>query len=194
MSDANAIELTRAQVMTALKSERMTFAEMIPILAGMGLLTCKETHHMRSSWGNLICESCENILNVTWSRHMRRLGARELDADEVRGAWIYAHGFIENVCMQRYLQDAVIETTRTDFVHGQDASGKPTVTEVVTKTVRRETRINFAALKLLSEVRDKMARMAGFDVSDPDPAGPTPRKKMNVIERDHPERRTDRVN
>jgi hypothetical protein len=171
----NVTDADRFAVMKVMYGEGIAFVDMIPVLIALGLLECQDGHRSRPGreLGTTVCEGCENNLNQYWRRSLARMGAEELDRDEVKGAWLHDHVLIAEECIRRRVQHVVTETTHTAL----DADGK----EVVTTTVKRETKINIGAMRLLSEVRTKIARLSGLDVEDLDVVdAETQRSKVNV--------------
>lgn len=178
------IDLDRLDVIGILHERGKSFTEMVPTIQGLGLLTCQESHHKRPLLdGTPVCTTCANTLLVQWRRYLAKLGDSDIDVDETKGAWLHAHAEVYRICRQRCVQEIAVETTRTEYVTtpADAAAGTPATTaEVVTRTVRKETRVNTSLLRLSLEVRDKMLRMAGVDLDDPDVLEPVPRGKVHV--------------
>lgn len=155
----------------------ISFASMVPLLRGMRLLGCQncdDPAFQRSTRdGETICETCENTLNQDWRRYLERLGVEleKADVKQIKGAWMYAHDFIEQVCIENHIVEAEVITTRTEIVDGK---------EIKHTTTRKERRVNVTLLRLLSDVHDKRLKLAGIDIDDPERADPPPRKKMHI--------------
>lgn len=161
-------DLNRTDVMWMLFAKGQSFVEMIPPLQQLGLLTCQESHRKRPAHGGEVCESCEATVNQSWRRYLAKLGATKEDAYEVRGTWLHGQETVARICMERYRQEIEIVTTRTEMVArtSTDAAGVVTTTHepVETTTVRKETKIHTALLRLYLDVRDKVARVGGLNI------------------------------
>jgi hypothetical protein len=178
------VEIDRWQAIKEHYAEGMTFAAMVPLLRDAGLLDCQKGHRQRRGKnGTTVCATCENTATQTWLRGLARLGEVEANALEVRGAWIEDHEFIIRTCRERCIQRVRITTTRSEMVaRTVTVDGVETVSEVPSTitTVREEVRINQGLLRLLSETRDKITRMTGIDLDDPEAMEKVPRGKVNV--------------
>lgn len=183
-SAPTAAELDRWHAVKIFYAEGMTFAAMVPLLHEAGLLDCQKSHRQRRGrGGEMICATCEDTTGQTWRRGLARLGEEEANAFEVRGAWIEDHEFIIRTCRERCIQHVKITTTRTEQVTRTETIDGATITKEVPSTittVREEVRINQGLLRLLSETRDKITRMTGIDVDDPESMEKVPRGKVHV--------------
>lgn len=168
-------DLDRLLVIKVLMTKGMSYSEMIPTLTGLGLIECEKSHRMRSTSEGQVCATCEHKVGETWRRYLKQLGSKDLDLDEIKGAWLTVHMIVDDICRKRYVQDVEITTTRTETVDGK---------EITTTTVRRERRINSHLLRLSLEVQDKVMRFAGVDLDDPASLDPVPRAKVHVNRHD----------
>lgn len=179
------LELDRWTVMRVLRAERYSFPAMIPILAALGLVACQDDHRfrIRRDNGETVCVTCENTLLVSWRRGLVRLGEQTIDPHEARGAWFEDHGLIVQLCLENAVGPATSTTTRTtetvEVVDGREVKTTNTV-----RNVREFRVINAGLLRLLSDVRDKMARVTGFNVAVAGDADPTPAPELHFHELD----------
>ena len=147
--------LDRWQVMKAMRAEGKEFAEMVPLLGEMGLLACRTDHRSRvTGKGATVCSTCEDTISAQWRRGLTRLaetgGADDLL--EAKGSWIEAYTFIRDTCRKHAVVTRVRSVTRTKH------DGTTETTET------REAVVNGRLLRLLAQVSDKLARVAGVDV------------------------------
>jgi len=168
-------EVDREQAMLLLYSQGYSFAAMVGPLHAFNLLKCDDLHRDRQDGrGGKVCATCENTIAATWRRHMARIGADKEEIAEVKGAWLTVHMLVEQICISRFASDVVTTETRTEIVDGQP---------VTTTTERREPRTNVGLLRLMCEVRDKMARMGGLNVKNPPSSRKVSRRLLAVTER-----------
>lgn len=152
-AEHEASESDRWQVIKVLFAEGKTFPEMIPILGELGLLECKKDHRTRRNRdGSSVCATCEMTISQQWRRGLARLTEQEADVLAVKGAWIEAHEFIRDTCRKRCIKVHRHEVTRVL----PDGTQETTVDE--------HTTVNLGLLRLLAQVSDKLARVAGVDV------------------------------
>lgn len=175
------LELDRFTVMRVLRAERFSFPAMIPVLVELGLLECHDDHRfrVRRDNGESVCISCENNLAVFWKRGLARLGEKAIDPKEAKGAWFEDHEFIMQMCRENAIGPAKRTTTRTtetvEIVEGKEVKTTNTVRNVTEFRV-----INHGLLRLLSDVRDKMARVGGFNVATTGNVETTPSIEMHI--------------
>lgn len=185
--DVTAVELSRWQVMRALRAERYSFPAMIPVLLTHGLLECQDDHRMRvrRDNGESVCVTCENTLLVYWRRGLARLAETyaAMDVSEVKGAWFEDHEFILATCRENTIAKRVVTTTHTvetvQFVDGKEVPSRTSNT-----TTREEWRVNTPLLRLIGDVRDKMARIGGMNVDRPVTGDKAPDIEIHFHERD----------
>lgn len=176
------LDLDRWQVIRALRRERFSFPSMIPVLTTLGLLECQETHRRRTlADGDEVCVTCENTLYVIWRRGLAKLGAAPIDRDAAKGEWIEDHELIAELCRTRAITKAKVTTTRTtEYI--QLIEGKEVTTRDAVTTVRESVEIHPSLLRLLADVRDKMARLSGINVTVPGIGEPTPAPELHFHE------------
>jgi hypothetical protein len=145
-------ERDRWQVMKVMRAEGKEFAEMVPALIDLGLLECRTGHRTRvTGKGATVCATCEGTISQDWRRGLARLTEQEADALAVKGAWIEAHEFIRDTCRKKAVTLARKTVTRTE--------GEAKIT-----TVTEWWQINNGLLRLMADVSDKLARVAGVTV------------------------------
>lgn len=178
------LDLDRWTVMRVLRAERYSFPAMIPVMIEMGLLECQDDHRFRVRRDNseTVCVTCENTLLVYWRRGLAKLGEKTIDPTEAKGAWFEDHEFIMQMCRENAVGPAKRTTTRTTEVV-EIVDGKEVKTTNTVRNVAEFRVINPALLRLLSDVRDKMARVAGFNVANAD-VDPTPAPELHFHELD----------
>lgn len=183
MSDLEqSTELSRTDVIWMLFAKGQSFVQMIDPLQKLGLLTCQDTHRKRQAWGGEVCESCEATVNQSWHRYLAKLGATKDDAETVRGTWLHGQETVARICMEQYRQEIEIVTTRTEMVAATttDANGV-TLTRfepAEVTTVRKETKIYPALLRIYLDVRDKVARVGGLNIDRAIPREKTMRRLL----------------
>lgn len=171
--------------MRVLRAERFSFSAMIPVLVSLGLLECSKEHRfrVRIETADSVCVTCETNLGNYWRRGLVKLGEKTIDPTEVRGAWFEDHEFIMQMCRENAVGPAKRTTTRTtetiEVVEGKEVKTVNTVKNVAEFRV-----INHGLLRLLSDVRDKMARVGGFNVERVGNAEPTPIPELHIHELD----------
>lgn len=184
-----------------LRYDGYTFAAMIPTLIKEGYLPEHVKHGnepARTKGGRTakrnaeICSRCENAVSEQWRRLHARLREDEPEVDEQRWKWFRDQEWIVEQCRTDYRQRVVITTTKRKQVepipgsmwtvrvkldNGEveqrlyPAESIEGIAEIVETTERVEHRIYPQLLELMSEVRDKVARVAGVavdEVGDPD--------------------------
>ncbi len=159
---------------------------MIPVLIELGLLECSDDHRVRvrRDNGETVCVTCETNLGNYWRRGLARLAESyaAMDVAEAKGAWFEDHEFIMAICREKAIRKAGNTTTRTnervEVIDGKEVAMRNTVT-----TVRDEWIVDGGLLRLLGDVRDKMTRMAGLDVTDPTIGEKRPNPELHVHER-----------
>lgn len=172
----------RWQVLRVLFAEGRSFPEMLPVLYEHGLLVCQNGHRKRKGRdGDEICATCEDTIGQQWRRGLVKLSEDQAEALEVRGAWIEAHEFIAATCRRRYLRKVHHTTTRTTRFT-RDVAGVPTLIEETTTTTSVSEHVDVRLLRLLAQVRDKLARLAGMNVDKQAKRGKTPKLVLNVHE------------
>lgn len=177
-------ESDRWHVLKVMHAEGMTFPEMLPVLFEHGLLVCQKDHRKRKGRdGATVCATCENTITVEWKRGLARLTETEADLLAVKGAWMDAHEFIDATCRRNIRVKRQATVTRTTEVV-QMVEGKEVVTRNTVTTTSEEWRINVGLLKLLAEVRDKMARVGGMNVDRPAVGGTAPDIELHLHEID----------
>lgn len=184
MSDQpTGVELNRWQVMKVLRGEGYSFPAMIPVLTGLGMVDCQDDHRtrIRRDNGETVCVTCENTLLQAWRRGLVRLAEHMPDVNEAKGAWIEDHQFIVDVCVKRHVQNVKITTTRIS-THVETVEGKDIPVTTTVTTIREHTQTNQSLLRLLADVRDKMARVAGMNVDRPVTGEKAPDVELNVFE------------
>jgi hypothetical protein len=184
MADAPAArETERWRALKILRAAEMPWSEIVNSLTESGLLDCRNHSETRTTPGGLtFCTTCEDTVTQFWRRNAHKLREDEVDVLEARWSWERGQEYVARMCREHVVRDVEIVTDKTEMVMVKTESGaveKP----VTTRTVRRERQIDRGLLQLLSTVYDKMARLRGVDVDNPDPAGPTQRKLMHVFER-----------
>lgn len=191
----------RFQRIKQLRYEGLTFAKMLPTLIKEGYLPLHAEHENkppRAKGGRTakrnaeVCASCEHAIGEQWRRNHARLRDDEPDVDEQRWKWFADQEWIIATARADYRQRVVITTTkrkqvepipgsmwtvRVKLENGEveqrlyPAESIEGIAEIVETTERVEHRIYPQLLELMSEVRDKVARVAGVDVDevgDPD--------------------------
>lgn len=180
------IEETRWRQMKALKCEGLSFAEMVPRLAEMDLVACRNCEGgvpktRKTKSGLEICTTCEDTLTQFWRRNIPRLKAEEADILEVKSEWLDAKRFVMRTCRAEYRRCAVTRTTRTELVKIEGAKeGEPQERELVTTTEREEWRIDKGLLSLYSQTANEIAKVLGMELDEPEGDGDVPRGKINV--------------
>lgn len=182
-------ERSRWRHMRAMWFEGFDLYEMVEPLQKLGLVSCRNCKAGASKTrttadGEEICETCEDTVTQFWRRTLARIAKDESEVLEVKGGWIAAHAFIAATCRKNAVTVAEVVTERTAIErHTKIENGVEHTYDVpvTTRTVRRERKVNITALRLLAEVEDKLATMAGLDVTTPEGATPPPpRKKQHV--------------
>lgn len=182
-------EAERWKQMKILRAQGLEFWEWVKPLHARGLLECRNCkagtpNNRVTSDGDEVCMTCEDTLTQFWRRNIRRLAVEEAVVLEVKGEWIAAHQHIAKTCLRNMVVTAEVTTEKTVIEkRTRVENGKEIVdlVPVTTTTTRREHKMNVSVARLLGDVQDKMAKMAGLDVTDPAGATPPPpRKKMHV--------------
>lgn len=181
----------RHREMRLMFAEGLTYGEMVPRLATLGLVSCRNcengTPKTRVTRSKLeVCTTCEDTISQFWRRNLARLKPQEADALEIRWEWEEAHRFIARKCRAHCVTVTTIVTSRTEV----SAEGNP-VTVVTTRT---EERLDKGAMRLLSLVHDKLARFGGQEIDEPDGDERNDPRLMSVREREDPRRKRDAVN
>ena len=179
------LELDRWTVMRVLRAQRYTFSAMVPVLVSLGLIECQKDHRSRVRLGDgeTICVTCENNLSVYWSRGLVRLGERSIDPKEAKGAWFEDYEFIMQMCRENAVGPAKRTTTRTTEVV-EIVDGKEVKTINTVRNVTEFKTANHGLLRLLADVRDKMARVGGFNVAVSGDIEPTPTPELHIHDLD----------
>jgi hypothetical protein len=113
----------------------------------------------------------------------------------VKGEWIAAHEHIIRTCYRNMVVTAEVVTEKT-VIEKQariGADGKEAIEDVpvTTTSTRRERKMSVSVARLLSDVHDKMAKMAGYNVGDPAGADPPPPRKKMHVHRDGEDEQTE---
>ena len=192
--------------MKMLRAEGHNFTAMVPVLVSEGLLDCQTDHRQRKRRAGAVCATCENTIFAFWKRHIGRLTEDERDMMEERWRWREAHEWAAKLAREKSLQNVVVRTIRRTWIEpGDDSAWTVTIitpdgpreaivrsrdvtgcAKIVTETERHEMRIYPELIRVAMEAVDKLAKMAGIDLDDPDAAEKTPRGKVSVERADAP--------
>jgi hypothetical protein len=177
------LEQQRLDAMKELYVTGHRFSEMVNPLKAAGLIGCQNCddpkRQRRNINGEIICRTCANTIAVFWERNEHELKVTEKDLERVKWEWSGVQRFVMRACHRHYLREIVTSTTKTEIVRVENPKdGEPIERPVVTTTERREWRIDRGLLQLMSTVADKIAKVNGMDLDEPEGDGIPPGGKV----------------
>lgn len=172
----NPREAERFYAIKVYRAAEYSWPEIIQFLIDDGLIECKNHRRFRPSKGAAeVCMTCEMTVTQFWRRNLQNLSDEEVSLLEVRWQFTEALEWSARMCRDHARRD--IEDITEVTTIGED--GKP----VTVRTIHRETKIDRGLLRLYAHLRERIAKVSGLDIEDPDPLAKTQRKLLEPYER-----------